>query len=232
MVASVEVNELADLQLFAGLGEGELQAIAGLLHRVTVPPGTLLLSAPVPGEAVYFIVEGSVKVQLASESGVELTIALLGPGEMVGEMSLVTGRGRSANVVTREETALLWMQRKSFLDALDLFPSLSRSLIRQLSARLQAANDRLQALSTLDVTGRVSRQILELADRYGKPGAGGAIRIPFPVTQGEIAEMIAATRERVNQIMVRLKKVGLFAVDPEGRITVHRADVLAELCRL
>lgn len=232
MIDTIDAVQLRDFQLFSDLPESELQQFAGLIRRTTVPAGTLLITAPVPGDAVYFIVDGSVKVQLVSENGVELTIALLGPGEMVGEMSLVTGHGRSANVITREETTLVWLERRSFLKALDLSPGLSRNLVRLLSKRLQAANERLQALGTLDVTGRVARQVLELAERYGKPVPGQGIHIPLPVTQGELAEMIAATRERVNQIMVRLKRAGILSVDPASRIIVHRADVLADLCRL
>lgn len=232
MIESIESTELKELPLFAGLPEEKLQEISGFVRRTTVPAGTILISAQVPGEAVYFVVEGSVKVQLVRESGVELTLALLGPGDIVGEMSLVTGRGRSAHVITRESTTLLWMDRRAFLKALELAPGLSRNLITELSSRLQVANERFQALATLDVTGRVARQILELAERYGRTVPGEGIHVVFPVTQGEIAEMIAATRERVNQIMVRMKRAGVFSVDEASRITVLRADVLAELCRL
>lgn len=232
MIDAIDTRELRDLQLFADLPEHELERLAGTIHRTTVPAGTLLLTASVPGDAIYFVVEGSLKVQLVSESGVELTIALLGPGEMVGEMSLANGHGRSANVITREETTLVWMERKAFLRSLDLSPALNRNLVRELTRRLEAANERLQALGTLDVTGRVARQLLELAERYGRPRPGHGTEIPLAVTQGEIAEMIAATRERVNQIVVRLKKAGVMSVDPQSRITLHRPDVLADLCRL
>lgn len=232
MIDTTETHDLRDLQLFSDLPEQELERLAGMLHRTTVPAGTLLLSASVPGDAIYFVVVGSLKVQLVSEGGVELTIALLGPGEMVGEMSLVNGHGRSANVITREETTLVWIERKAFLRSLDTSPALSRSLVRELTRRLEAANERLQALGTLDVTGRVARQLLELAERYGRARPGQGTEIPLAVTQGEIAEMIAATRERVNQIVVRLKKAGVLSVDPQSRMTLHRPDVLADLCRL
>ena len=231
MIDAIEATDLKELPLFAGLPEEELQTVAGFVRRTVVPAGTILISAQVPGEAVYFVIEGSVKVQLFRENGVEITLALLGPGDIVGEMSLVTGRGRSAHVITRESTTLLWMERRSFLRSLELSPALSRNLIAESSKRLQMANERFLALATLDVTGRVARQILELAERYGKPVPGVGIHIIFPVTQGELAEMIAATRERVNQILVRLKRAGVFSVDDQSRMTVHRADVLDELCR-
>ena len=138
----------ADLAQAARIANPE---ISGFVRRTTVPAGTILISAQVPGEAVYFVVEGSVKVQLVRESGVELTLALLGPGDIVGEMSLVTGRGRSAHVITRESTTLLWMDRRAFLKALELAPGLSRNLITELSSRLQVANERFQALAEAKV---------------------------------------------------------------------------------
>jgi CRP-like cAMP-binding protein len=232
MVELIESVELQGIELFAGLPPDELADLAGLLRRTKVPAGTTLISAQVLGEAVYIVVEGSVRVQLTRESGNEIILALLGPGDIVGEMSLLTGHGRSANVITREETTLLWMERRTFLDALTRVPGFCRNLVFTLSRRLQAANERFHALAALDVTGRVARQILELAARYGRSVPGEGTQIVFPVTQGELAEMIGATRERVNPIMVRLRRAEVIAVDSEARITVLRPESLSELCRL
>jgi len=228
----VATSELTELRIFSNLPERELDAIAGFVRRTAVAAGTMLISAQVPGDAVYFVVEGSVKLQLVRESGVELTLALLGPGDIVGEVGLMTGKPTASHAITREQTTLLWMERREFLKALELSPTFARNLATELSLRLLTSYERFQALATLDVTGRVARQILELAERYGKPVPGEGIHIVFAVTQGEIAELIAATRERVNQIMVRLKRAGVFSVDEHSRILVHRADVLDELCRL
>ncbi len=231
MIEAIEIAELKGLALFSGLSEDELHASAELVRRTTVPAGTVLISAEIPGEAIYFILDGSVRVQVLRENGSEVTLMLLGPGDMVGEMSLVHRSGRSAWAITRKETTLLWMERKAFQRLFELSPNLARNLVHELSARLQAANERLLSMATLDVTGRVARMILELAERYGRPVPGEGVHIDFAVTQGEIAEMIAATRERVNQIMVRLKKAGVFSIDAEWRITVHRPGVLADLSR-
>ncbi len=231
MIAPTASFELRELSLFSRLPDDDLEHLSETVHRTTVPAGTLLVSALLPGEAVYCILDGSVKVQLMSEEGNEVTAALLGPGDMVGEMILVEPRRTAANVITRQETSLLWIDRRSFLKALDLCPSLCRSLAEELSERLRAANERIQAFATLDVTGRVALQILELAERYGQPMPGEGIFVPVPITQGEIAEMVAATRERVNQIMVRMRRSGVFSVDGEHRLTVHRPEVLADLCK-
>lgn len=231
MIEAIGLAELRRLALFSGLSEDELLAAAEVVRRTTVPAGTVLISAELPSAAIYFVLDGSVRVQVLRENGAEITLTLLGPGDVVGEMSLVHENGRSARVITRKETTLLWMERRAFERLLELSPHLARNLVHELSARLQSANERLLSIATLDVTGRVARLILELAERYGKPVPGEGVHIFFPVTQGEIAEMIAATRERVNQIMVRLKKSGVFSIDADCRITVHRPDVLADLSR-
>jgi CRP/FNR family cyclic AMP-dependent transcriptional regulator len=133
-------------------------------------------------------------------------------------------------VVTLEDTTFLWMDRASFLDALQSMTQLTYNLVRQLSSRLRLANQNIQALSTLDVAGRVARQILVFADQYGRQDSTG-IRIPVPLTQSDIAEMVGATRERVNHAMVAFKNAGSLSVDPHHRITIHDRDALAERCR-
>jgi CRP/FNR family transcriptional regulator, cyclic AMP receptor protein len=232
MIMTTESTGLRELPLFSGVPENDLAQMTDLVQRTTVPAGTLLISARLPGEAVYFILEGSVKVQVTSQDGNEHTIALLGPGDTLGEPSGGSRFSPAASVLTRQETTLLWMDGKVFAKCLDQSPVLSRNLTRDLGERLRSANERIQALATLDVTGRVSRQILELAERYGTPVPGEGIRIPVPVTQGEIADMAAATRERVNQIMVRLRRAGVFSVDSNHCITIHQPDVLADLSRV
>jgi CRP/FNR family cyclic AMP-dependent transcriptional regulator len=231
VIEHVGVAELGRHPLFGGVPPDELAALAELVRRAIVPPGTILISALMPRDAIYFILSGSVKVHLQRESGSEIILALLGPGDLVGEMSIVPGHGRSVHAVTRQETTLLWMERSAFERALEVAPAFCRNLVSELVARLRAAQDRFQALATLDVTGRVARQLLELAERYGRAVPGEGIHVDFPVTQGEIAELIAATRERVNQILMRLRRAGVISTDAESRLLVHRPEALAELCR-
>ena len=232
MIMTSEATDLRQLSLFAGLPEDDLRALSEQAHRTTVPAGTLLISSRLPGEAVYFILEGSARVQLLTRDGTERTLALLGPGDSLGAEGFTGRYHPSASVVTRQETALLWMEGKVFARNLEVSPALTRNLAHQLGERLHHANERIQALATLDVTGRVARQILELAERYGTPIPGEGIRVPVPVTQSEIADMAAATRERVNQIMVRLRRAGVFSVDSEHCMTIHQPDVLADLSRI
>jgi CRP/FNR family cyclic AMP-dependent transcriptional regulator len=224
----VPIEDLSKVPLFVGLPSESLDRLGELLQQRTVPAGTQLASAQARGDKVFLILEGSVKVQHYTVDGDEVTLALLGPGNTVGEMGLVGPPGNSADVITRETTRLLWMDRRTFKDCLDSVPGLSQNLITQLIVRLRSANERIEALSILDVSGRVARQILTLAEDYGESVPEG-IRITLPLTQSDIAEMVAATRERVNHVMVRLKKDGVLSVERRRQITVHKPDELAKV---
>ncbi len=229
--AAVDIAGIKALALFAGIPDDQLEPMAHLVHSATVPAATVLVSAQLPGDAVYFIISGSVKRQLVTDDGAEITLALLGPGDTIGESTLVSRRAHATSVVTRQETTIMWIDRKEFLRCLDLAPALSRNLVRLLSERLRRADERIATLSTLDVTGRVAHQLLRLAERFGRTQPGVGVHISMPVTQGEIAEMVAATRERVNQVMMGLRKAGVLTIDADHRMTVHRPELLIELSR-
>jgi CRP/FNR family cyclic AMP-dependent transcriptional regulator len=226
----IDSEDLTRFALFRGLGVRERQELAGRMRRTTFPAGTRVLSAQQPGEAVYLIEKGAVKIMLDREDGSETTLALLGPGDTVGEMSLLDHHGRSANVVAHEDTVCLWMDRPGFLESVASMSMLTQNIVQQLSDRLRSANQHILALSTLDVAGRLARQVLTFVSRYGEETEDG-ILIPFSLTQSDLAGMVGATRERVNRVVVTFKKKGLLSVDSQYRITVHHIEPLAELCR-
>ena len=230
MTAFDDPSELARVPLFEGLDVEQLGQLNQLTHRSTFPSATRVMSAEQPGEAVYILLAGAVKVMIDDEDGHQITLAFLGPGDTVGEMSLVEADTRTANVVTLEESTFLWLDRSSFLRCLDTMPQLDRNLVSQLSARLRQANEKIRALTTMDVASRVARQLLAVARLYGQEGASGAIRVPLPLTQTEVAEMVGATRERVNRVMVDLKQSGVISVDSRHHLTIEQPDELKRRC--
>jgi CRP/FNR family cyclic AMP-dependent transcriptional regulator len=229
--AVIDPGRLGALELFQGLSAAELARINGLLRSQAVPAGAHFITAEQPGEVVYVLLSGTVKIYVTRADGREVILAFLGPGDTVGEMSLVDSAGRSANVVTTEPSRLLSMDRAAFQTCLRTITPLANNLVRLLANRLRFANEQIQALCTLDVSGRVARQILALADRYGSRETGGEVRIPIRLTQSDLAEIVGASRERVNQVIVELKTQGAIAVDPDHRIRVLRRDDLARSCR-
>lgn len=226
-MSAQESPRLERIALFAGLPEDTLAALEQQVHEVTFPAGAQVVSAAQPGEAVYFVVAGKVRVFLEQPDGSAVTFAFLGPGDLFGEMSLVDETLRSASAVTVEKSTLLWMDRPSFQRCLRELPAVALNLVRELSARLRKANEQIQALATLDVAGRVVRQLLILADQYGESDEAGNRHIPLPLTQSDIADMVAATRERVNRVMVSLVQDGALRVEPDHHLTLLDEESLA-----
>jgi CRP/FNR family cyclic AMP-dependent transcriptional regulator len=226
MAAREDSKDLGTLPLFEGLSPGDLAQVDQLLHRTLVPSGTHFITADQPGEVVYVLLAGTVKIYVNRSDGREVILAFLGPGDTVGEMSLVDSAGRSANVMTTEASRLLWLDRATFQSCLQTMKPLANNLVRLLANRLRFANEQIQALCTLDVPGRVARQILALSDRYGT-ATNGEVVIPIRLTQSDLADLVGASRERVNQVMVELKSRGVITVDGNHRIHVHKTAQLA-----
>jgi CRP/FNR family cyclic AMP-dependent transcriptional regulator len=221
---------LREVELFKEMTLDQISQLEGSLSRRVLASGTLLMSVEQPGTALYVILEGSVKVFLNRDDGSEVIVSLLGPGHTVGEMSVFLGNNRSANAVTMERTTVLCMSGGDFELCLKRLPQLSFNLNRLLSRRLRLANQQILALSSLDVAGRVAREILAFAEQYGRDEERGRVRIPLRLTQSDLASIIGTSRERVNQVMVRFKERGYLSVDRAYHITVHDRAALAQRC--
>jgi CRP/FNR family cyclic AMP-dependent transcriptional regulator len=207
-----------------------LHQISEVLHSKTFPAGTPLMSVEQPGEIVYFILSGTVKVHVEQEDSRDVIISILGPGESVGEMSALDQRGRSASVVTLEESALLWLDRVTFRRFLLQVPTLAYNLACVLSARLRLANEQIQALAAREAENRIARQLLAFAQRYGQQLPNGDLHIPLRLTQSDIAALTGASREHTNKILVSYKARGYLSTDRRHYLTIHNPQALAKRC--
>src|SRR5262245_31647444 len=164
-------------------------------------------------DAAYLILAGTVKVHVEESDGTEVLLAILGPGELLGEVSLLDGRTPSATVTTLDHTDCLSMEFPVFREAIRTVPMLAFNFARTLAARLRLCNNQIQALASLNVENRVARQIMAFADRYGEPQPGGAIHIPIRLTQSDISHLIGASREQTNRVLVSYRTRGFLSVD-------------------
>jgi CRP-like cAMP-binding protein len=227
MAAVDDVKSLSQIFLFEDLRDEELAELNGLLHRKTFPAGSNIINVADRAEQVFILLEGTVKIYVDQIDGSEVILAFLGPGDTFGEMSMVGSGGRSANVVAMEECICLSMDRASFHRCLKSMSGLSYNLVRLMNRRLRLANEQIQALSTLDVRGRVARQLLAFAQQYGRQSDDGVL-IPLRLTQTDLAALVGASRERVNQVIVDFKESGYIGVDSTHRISVRSLDALTE----
>lgn len=231
MPAVDDLKVLESIALFEGMSHDEHHELNNLMHRKLFQSGSNIITVAQPGELVYLLLDGTVKIFVDQISGSEVILAFLGPGDTFGEMSMMDSSGRSANVVALEKTSCLSMDRQTFQRCLRKMNQLSYNLVTLLSRRLRLANEQIRALSTLDVRGRVARQLLAFAQQYGVADGVGGIRIPLRLTQTDVASLVGASRERVNQVIVDFKDGSFISVDASHRFTVHNPRALVERCQ-
>jgi CRP/FNR family cyclic AMP-dependent transcriptional regulator len=222
-------NLLADIELFTGLAPTQLDWVAQRAHRRVFEAGRNVMTIDQPGEAVYIILHGTVKIHI-EQGERDVIISIMGAGDVLGEMSLIDSIGRSASAVTLEDSLMLWMDKATFNYMLDNFSPVARNLVKILSSRVRFLDQLIQALATLDVNGRVARQLLAFAEKFGREKDGGK-QIRIVLTQGDIADLVGASRKRVNQAMVLFKEQGLIDTDADGRIAIKDSERLARFCR-
>ena len=220
--------DFATIPLFRGLSPSEHRRLQALLGVKTVPAGTDILTAEEPGDVAYIVLDGTVKVQVDRPDGTAVILAMLRAGEVVGEMSLVDSLGRAATVVAMEPTTLAWLTHTDFWTCLRSMPTMAYNLAGILSRRLRRSNAHVAALATLDIAGRLADQLLALGEAYGEATPDGGCRIPFRLTQGDLAALVGASRVRVNQILVGWKHHNLLSVDGHHIVTLRNRGALAE----
>lgn len=228
--AEFNPSELGGIALFRDVPHADLRHISEWMHRKVFPAGAMLMTTHQTGEVVYFILSGTVKVHAEQADGTDVIISILGPGESVGEMSALDRSNRSASVTTLDESELLWLDHATFRRFLLTTPMLSHNLSCLLSARLRQANEQIQSLAAADIESRVARQLIGFVEKYGQPENGGGISIPVRLTQSDLANLIGATRESVNKIIVSYKERGYVSASRDHRWTIHNRQFLANRC--
>jgi len=216
---------LRQVSIFRGLPAEELSELGVRLRPRAAQAGTVIVSQQEPGDALFLIASGKVKVVLYGETGREIILSMLRTGDFFGEMSLLDEQPRSANVVAIEETELLTLDRDAFRNHLLSRPATSLAVLAELSLRLRHADEVIGNLALLDVYARVARAIRELARAQGEPIEGGILIRERP-TQQEMAGLIGTSRETVNRALSDFTRRGLLEMN--GKQLLVRSGFLHE----
>jgi CRP/FNR family cyclic AMP-dependent transcriptional regulator len=208
-------SDLKKIPLFAGLEEDDLRGLADKAVIRTFPKNMIIISEGDLTDSLYVILSGKVKVYLGDESGKELLLDVKGPGEYFGEMMLDEG-SRSASVMTVETSQLAWIARHDFKNFLREHPDIALHVIRNLIRMVRGLNENVKSLAMLDVYGRVSRLLLDLAIEQD-----GALVIPEKLTQKDMASRVGASREMINRILRDLTTGGYIKLEG-GKITIKK----------
>ena len=208
---------LRNVPLFAGLSDQALEDLASSLGRRTFAKGMIIFHKGSPGQTMYVVESGKVRIFTLSETGQEVTLNVYGPGDVFGEFSLLDGLPRSAGAVAMERTVTRTLHRDHFFQHLEASPSMAKSIIEVLTARLRFTTEHAESLAFLDVYGRVAMRLVDLAGRYGTEKDG--IELDLHLTQAKLATWVAATRESVNKVLGTFRDQGLIAVEGQ-KITI------------
>ena len=206
------VNFLKQIPLFTSLKDEELEAINKLSLNNTCPKDTVILLEDEEGDTLFIIVKGKVKVTTFSESGKEVIFSLLSEGDFFGDMSLLDGNPRSATVISIKDSELRLIRRNDFKNLMEKHPGIALKLLEELTSRLRKADERIESLAFLDVTGRVAGILLQLADERGEKLKKGVVIKSRPTHQ-ELANMVGTTRETVTRVLKQLEIKKYITVD-------------------
>ena len=198
--------------IFTDLDQTTLDKIAGLGRFKKFEKDGVILLENETGSALFVIVTGKVKVSRTSDDGREVILSILNDSDFFGEMAILDGQNRSANVTALEDSELFIIQRSDFLDLLYNHPEVSISLLQELTKRLRGADMKIKSLSLKDAEGKVATVILQLADDIGKikQGVVEIDKLPF---QHDLANMAGTSRETISRTLHTFAKKGLIELE-------------------
>jgi CRP/FNR family cyclic AMP-dependent transcriptional regulator len=191
---------LARVGFLQGVEPTAVAALSARLHLTEFPCGHTLFAQGEPGDRLYIIISGKVKIGRRVPDGRGHLLSIMGPSDMVGDLSTFDPGPRMSTATTITEVRAASMNREALRDWTAERPEIAERLLRMLARRLRRTNDSVLDLVFTDVPGRVAKQLLQLAHRFGIR-EGDAVRIDHDLTQEEIAQLVGATRETVNQAL-------------------------------
>jgi len=224
---SPEIRDLLRrVSIFSHLDQAGLAAIERLMEIRTCSGEAVITGQEDPGDSLFVLVRGKVKVVLYGESGREMILSIFkSPGDFFGEMSLLDNQPRSATILAVEPSTLLILKRRDFQAHLEANPRTAVAVLTELSRRLRHADEVIGNLALLDVYGRVARKLREMAEADGEETEEGVVIRERP-TQQEMAATIGTSRETVSRVLSELARRGY--IEMTGRRLLIRRSFLLE----
>lgn len=210
----MDTSVIANVPLFADLPEEDRAALRNMMHETSLRRGETLFHEGDPGDRLYILSDGKIKLGHTSVDGREKLIAVLGPGEILGELTLFDPGPRSTTATAVAPTHMLVLEHAALMAFIDERPRLAKLMLRALAQRLRKTNVQLADLVFSDVPGRVAKALLDLADQFGSRTEDGT-HVPHDLTQEELAQLVGASRETVNKSLAEFVSRGWIRL--EGR---------------
>jgi CRP-like cAMP-binding protein len=213
---------LARSGLFQGLSEEAVDPVASRLEIINIPRGRVVFNEGEAGDSLYIVMVGKIKLSRRAPDGRENVLAVMGPSDQFGELSVFDPGPRTATATAVTDVRLARMPQSMLRPWIEAHPEIGEQLLRVLARRLRRTNDSVADLIFTDVPGRVAKNLLQMAGRFGTRD-GGVLRVTHDLTQEELAQLVGASRETVNKALadfasrawLRLDGKSVIILDPE-----------------
>ncbi|MCL4264301.1 MAG: Crp/Fnr family transcriptional regulator [Anaerolineae bacterium] len=216
---------LQHTDLFGGVPVTVLKRIMDDVVERPFAQGDIIFRQGDPGRVLYLVKSGQVRIFINGLDGTETSVILLGrPGNIFGELAIIDGLPRSATAVAMEATMLLTINREAFRGHMRQNPQLALNFMQELSSKVRHNTRNIDTLTTLPVPQRLARQLMEMAQNYGRATTDGVF-INTTLTQGQLATLIGATRESTNKALRDFRQREWILME-NGRITILDPDAL------
>jgi len=215
VVGPAVIESLAHIPFFAGLERPALERVAAGMRSRRFRRGEVIFHIGDPGDALFVIVDGQVKISLPSETGDEAILATLRGGDVFGELALLDGAPRSASATAMSVTEAVVLPRDRFRELIATEAGVRDALLASIAGELRRLTTHVEELHFLDITGRLAARLVRLAQEGTRLGDGG-IRLRTNLTQGDLAAMVGCTRQSVNKLLGQFTDDGLILLDREG----------------
>jgi len=199
-----KTDHLRNVPIFTALSDSDLNMIASKMVSRDYEKGQMILLEESTGETFFIITSGTVKVTRLSDDGREVILALLGESDFFGEMSLLDGEGRSANIVANEDAEVMTLSRRDFLEYLETYPKIAIALLEELAVRIRKSDQQIESLSLSDSEQRIGITLIRLAEERGTIKRGDVTVQNLPYQQ-DIANMAGTSRETVSRTLKLLE---------------------------
>jgi CRP-like cAMP-binding protein len=219
---------LARVPLFSGFAEREIDALVPASRAIAVAARQEVFHKGDSGSQLYVVIDGRLKALTTSPEGDDVVFNVMGPGEVFGEMALLSERPRSATVRAIDRCDLLQLDRRDFLAFLKRNPDVAVRMLTVLVERLARVSEFVEDVQFLNLPVRLAKKLALFAERYGRPGRNGAVKIDLKLSQEEWGDLVGTTRESINKQMRAWSDEGLIQVDA-GVVTLLRPEAIERL---
>lgn len=223
----VSAEFLTTVSIFSDLNPDQLHPLISKLRRRQYQRGEVIFHQDDPADRMHIVVDGMVRISIASEDGREKDLALLRPGECFGEMAMFDGSNRSATATAADPSQTFALSRQDFMDFLEEHPEVVAKTTNMLTRRLRSVNQMLGDMAFLDVPTRMAKQLLQLAETYSS-GIEEDGTVEVTLGQDDLARLVGASRETISRALNSYRRLGILSTS-HRRITITDRSALERM---